>query len=71
MMKVGDVVKFTPEANALVIDDMKDFRQVGTILGIDTYRGRFGDEPILEVFWSTGALDWILQRRVEVISESR
>ena len=69
-MKVGDMVKFTPEKDALVVGNMKDRRRVGTILGIDTYQGRFDNEPILEVFWSTGAVDWILQRRVEVISEA-
>ena len=49
-MKVGDVVKFMPEKDALVVGNMKDRRRVGTILGIDTYQGRFDNEPILEVF---------------------
>jgi hypothetical protein len=70
-MKVGDLIKFTPEEDTLTIGDMKDRRRVGTILKIDTYRGKINlPEPILEVFWSTGALGWILQRRVELICEA-
>ena len=73
-MKIGDLVKYTPPANALVIGDVKDKRRVGTIVGISTWVGDEGKptEPLLEVLWSTGVIDWILQRRVEVMfSESR
>ena len=72
-MKVGDLIKFTPEKDALVIGDMKDKRRVGTIVSLSTWQGDEGkpSEPILEVLWSTGAVDWILQKRVEVVNGSR
>ena len=78
-MKIGDLIKFEPDEKALVINDMVDHRRVGTILGFDVYRGNEkamgvplrNPEPIIEVLWNTGHIGWILQDRVEAISESR
>ena len=72
-MGVGDLVKFEPDGHALYIGGMKDERRVGTIVGRSIWMGDEAkpSEPILEVLWNTGALGWILQSRVEMISESR
>ena len=72
-MKVGDLIKFTPEKDALVIGGMKDKRRVGTIVSLSTWQGDEAKptEPILEVLWNTGTIDWILQKRVEVVNECR
>jgi hypothetical protein len=63
-MKVGDIVKFEPL-------DKEDTRNVGTVIRFDTYVGAMGMDSIIEVFWSTGQLGWILENRVKVISEIR
>ena len=63
-MKTGDIVKFVPI-------DKEDTRNVGTVIRFDTYVGAMGLESLIEVFWSTGQLGWILESRVKVISEIR
>ena len=68
-MKIGDVVRFTPKKDALIIGGMKDYRRMGTILGFDSYSAT--NETLIEVLWDTGSLDWILQSRVEVVCEGR
>ena len=68
-MKIGDVVRFTPKKDALLIGGMKDYRRMGTILGFDSYSTT--NETLIEVLWDTGSLDWILQSRVEVVCEGR
>ena len=75
-MKIGDLIKFEPVETDLVINDMKDDRRIGTVVGFEVYRSQkagnmLGEEPIVAVLWSTGVTGWILQRRIKVISESR
>ena len=78
-MKIGDLIKFEPDENALVINDMEDHRHVGTVIGFDVYRGNEkamsdthsrNTPAVIEVLWNTGHTGWILQNRVEVISET-
>jgi hypothetical protein len=69
-MRVGDMVKFEPNIeNALIINDMKDRRNHGVVLGFSTYKGITHDrvEPLVKVLWNTGVTDWILQKRVEKV----
>ena len=71
-MKVGDLIKFEPDEGALFSDDMEDHRQIGTVLNFDIYRGsKTYGEPIIEVLWNTGNVEWILKRYVEAVDESR
>jgi len=70
-MKIGDLVKFVPDENSLVINDVIDQRHIGTILGFDAYRTPKGCEaPIIKVLWNTGSPGWILQSRVELIQHA-
>ena len=72
-MKVGDLVKIKDTA----ILSPKDPRCTGTIIKFDVYgntdrhdRHSFSNEPIVEVMWATGQIKWILQKRLELVSES-
>ena len=64
-MKVGDLVK--------IIDvEPDDHRKMGAVLRHDVYSSSpYGKESIIEVAWSSSSIGWILESRLEVISESR
>lgn len=78
-MKVGDLVRITDVG----LDDDRGF---GTILKFDTYQTQrvypspfrvdsrirpWQDEDIVEVLWCNTHIGWILQKRLEVLNESR
>ena len=79
-MKIGDLVRITDVGP-------DDARGLGTILKFDTYQSQrsypskfrvdnqqdppWQDENIVEVLWSGTHIGWILQRRLEVLNESR
>ena len=67
-MKPGDVVKnIDPVMDGSCIDDS---RMIGWVSRLDSYEGYDGpSEAIIEVLWSSGKRDWILRRRIEVVSE--
>jgi hypothetical protein len=64
-VKVGDLVKLREG------EEPRNKREVGTILGFDSYIGSLGMEPMANVLWNTGKPGWILTTRIKVISESR
>jgi len=78
-MKIGDLIRFTPEAydfyqgrpSSPTLPD-EDTREVGTILKFDTYSSQVGSsfrkEPIIEVLWSDGTVGWILKSRVSKLN---
>ena len=65
-MKVGDLVKFEPIANALVINGKEDLRRTGAVIGIENNK-QYG--ILVEVLWNTGCVGHVLERRVTVINE--
>jgi hypothetical protein len=70
-MKVGDLVRII-EPEPLIKDV-----GLGTVLKFDVYGNtdRFDarfhqpDEPIVEVLWGKGNIYWIMQKKLEVVSE--
>ena len=67
-MKTGDVVKnIDPVMDGTFIDDS---RLIGCVLRLDSYEGGAApSEAIVEILWSSGKKDWILRRRMEIVSE--
>jgi len=67
-VKKGDIVKNTdPIVDGICNDDV---RMIGTVMRLDSYEGSGGPaESIIEVLWSSGKRDWILRRRIEIVSE--
>jgi len=73
-MKVGDLVKIREK----YVTSSRDPRCPGTVLKFDVYGNteridakRMPNEPIVEVLWARGDIRWIMQKKLEVVSESR
>tara|TARA_Y100000310_G_scaffold344748_1_gene459221 strand:- start:1270 stop:1467 length:198 start_codon:yes stop_codon:yes gene_type:complete len=65
MIKIGDIVK-------LMDATPSDHRKLGTVMRCDIYRSSsYGKDPVIEVAWSSSSIGWILESRLEVVSEVR
>tara|TARA_Y100000310_G_scaffold345324_1_gene463787 strand:+ start:212 stop:412 length:201 start_codon:yes stop_codon:yes gene_type:complete len=66
MIKVGDIVRII---DGHIVDD---HRKLGAVMRRDIYRSSsYGKDSVIEVAWSSSAIGWILESRLEVVSEAR
>ena len=69
MIKVGDIVRII---DGHIVDD---HRKLGTVVRRDIYKiersSSYGKDSVIEVAWSSSAIGWILESRLEVVSEAR
>jgi hypothetical protein len=65
MIKIGDIVKLLDATPG-------DHRSLGTVMRCNVYESSsYAQEPVIEVAWSSLAVGWVLESRLEVVCEAR